>query len=601
MNIVLVGNPNVGKSSLFSRLCDTKTITCNFPGTTIRILKGTISIPEDDAAPHSFVLLDAPGIYTLDGNVSSEPENAAKAALNNCDIILNIIDAAHLERNLYLTTQLLPLKKPMIIVLNMWDEAQYAGISINTTKLAEIFSATVVPTIGLTGFGARHLINSIKKLAQELKIIACNQHASMNVPSDVEHQTSTNFIQPTWEYLRALTESVQVKQPRNKQWREHLATLMVSPVSGVVIAIIILIMTFALVACLGSFAENLIEQLFNFCLTPILLPLHTFLSPYPFFSQLLIGAVHNQTINYSEAMGLFTSAIFIPLAKVAPVVTIFYIILGILEDCGYLPRLAVLSDTLMHRFSLHGFAALPMILGAGCSVTGIIATRILNSRRQRIIVAILLSMTIPCTSQTAVMISLMQKIGSGGLVLLFSILIGLWYSIGRILGVREKESYRELLLELPPFRMVRLNHVFSKLSFRLRSFFADAIPITIVGIFLVFIGNYFHMFDLIGNSMSGFLGWLWGLPPSVIPILLMGLFRKEIALSFLQSFNDLTAPQIFTTALLLAIYFPCISVYTILYREFGIKTLINMTLGMILLSSILGAASNLIAQVLSIH
>ncbi len=571
MNVLLLGNPNVGKSSLFSRLTGTKIVTSNFPGTTFSITKGTLQCLDDACPFNDHQLRDAPGMYSLERD-GQESREALRHLLAQADCIINVIDSTHLERNLYLTKQLLSTRKPMVIALNLWDEAGYRGIEIDVELLSQELRVPIIPTTSLTGAGARELVKAANKLLHTE-----NTHTQLLEPP-----------LPSWQDIRTITHKVQHTSPRKKTFAEYLESVTVAPIIGGFIAICILISSLGLVAFLGSYLEDLVEASFNLILTPALLKLHALLSNWTFIRELLIGSVQNNTINYGEAMGMLTSGLFIPLGKVAPVVTIFYFILGILEDCGYLPRLAVLSDELMHRFALHGFAIVPMMLGAGCSVTGIVATRMLTSSRQRIIASILLSMTIPCTAQIAVILSLTGKIGSWFVTALFLTLFALWYILGRVLGTTQKHSYRELLIEMPPYRMPRLRLMVPKLSFRLRNFFADAIPITIVGIFILLLCNYFQLFERLGHQVSTFFGTIWGLPPNVIPILLMGLFRKEIALSFLNGIGTLSTPQIFITALLLSIYFPCISVYTILYKEFGVKTLLKMVAFMFALSTSVG-------------
>lgn len=599
MKVILVGNPNVGKSALFSRLTGTKVITSNYPGTTVGVTTGTLPRPHNDCGIPCYRLVDAPGIYSLD-SCEQDAEMVTAKLLYDPAVIVNVIDATQLERNLYLTLQVKNLAQPMIVVLNFWDEAHYHGITIDIKKLSQILGVPVIPTIGITGFGVQELISTINKLDPECKIQQknCQQKAGCGKCSLSAYQLPQPDMEalkhkPSWEQIREVVKQVQTVLVRSKKFSEYLETMTLSPLWGVPIAFGVLISSFFFVSYVGEGLENAIEQLLQWSYTPFLLHLREMCSFSPFLQQLLVGTVTTDGIKYGEAMGLLTSGIFIPLGKVAPVVTAFYCVIGFLEDCGYLPRLAILSDTLMHRFALHGFAIVPMVLGAGCNVTGIMATRILPNRKQRIIASLLLSITIPCTSQTAMILGLGGRIGMAYVFGIFGILGALWYIMGRVLGTLEKNTYRELVMEIPPYRLPHWNVMLRKLSYRLRNFFFDAIPITIAGIFVLLVCNYFFVFERMSAVIAPVCTTLWGIPPYVIPVLFMGLYRKEIAFSFLTSFPHLTPAQLFVTTLLLALYFPCISVYSVLYREFGVKTLGWMVGMMFLISTVVGILAHL--------
>jgi ferrous iron transport protein B len=237
-----------------------------------------------------------------------------------------------------------------------------------------------------------------------------------------------------------------------------------------------------------------------------------------------------------------------------------------------------------------------MVLGAGCNVTGIVGTRVLDNRRQRIITAVLLSVTIPCASQTGFIVAMTDRMGGGYTALLFVILALTWHILGTIMGQYGQHNYQELIIEIPPLRMPRMGPSLHKLSYRVRNFLSDAIPITIAGIGVLLILNYFAVFEFLGRTVFSFLHTLWGLPSSVIPALFMGLFRKEIALSFLKVIPDLSAAQAFISTLLLTLWFPCISVYTILYKEFGSKALGWMVALMFTVSTIVATLAHMLLR-----
>lgn len=576
MEIILFGNPNVGKSTLFNQLCGSNSATAHYPGTSVSILHGRMHCPNASCSHKNHTIIDAPGMYCLNQPKQALTQKTA-ATLAQARLIVNVIDATKLERNLYLATQLGKFETPRIVVLNVWDEAIANNLAIEPQKLSKILGAPVVPTSCISGEG-------IKELKQ---IITKYLHETIST-----HQNLSSAGGTLWEEAGRIAHRVQKRGASLPSWNQELDYYLIHPFWGSLIAIATLLLTLTVVSLVGEQIESGIAYTLDYTLSPFLLALHNALAATPFSQHLLIGTVHEGAINYAEAMGMLTSGLFIPIAKVAPVVILFYAVLGFLEDSGYLPRLAALTDVLMKKFSLHGFAAIPMILGAGCSVSGIVATRMLPSKKQRIITSALLATTIPCTSQTALIMSLRRHIGPYYVITIFGILLGLWYVIGRVFGICSTTN-RPFILELPTLRMPTLRVMTKKLWLRIQNFFSDAIPFTLAGIFAVLLGTYSGFFLYIGTIIGEPLGAILGIRAECIPILIMGLFRKEIALSCLHALPTLSVQEWFTTTLLLAIYFPCISVYTIMYREFGMKMLTIIIACMFGLSTGLGILANL--------
>lgn len=573
--VVLVGNPNVGKSSLFSRLTGTNVITSNFPGTTLSVTRGVLELRRG-GVDYAFELIDIPGLYSLTEKTETS-QRGARFVIEQADVILNIADATNLKQSLYLTKQLQSLKRPLIVALNMSDEAGYHGITIDTAALGETLSCPVIATAGISGMGMSKLVDTLTALP----IPTCKK-AVGRIPT------------PRWPAIKALIAQVQTVTDRQKRFHEHLATWSVHPIWGTLLALGIFVGTLVTIFYLSASLESVTEAIFTWTLTKPLCMLHRLLSWSPFLQQTLVGTVENGTINFETAMGLFSTGLYIPLGQVAPPVIAFYSIMGLLEDSGYLPRLALVADNLMHRYALHGVAIMPMLLGAGCNVTGIIGTRVLDNRRQRIITATLLSIAIPCTSQTGFIMAMTEKMGGFLTTMLFFTLIAVWHMLGLIFGHRERNNYQEMVMEIPPLRSPRLQPSLRKLWYRARDFLEDAIPITIAGIGILLVLNYFAVLELLGQTVFSFLHTLWGLPHQVIPALFMGLFRKEIALSFLKMIPNLTRAQAFISTLLLTLWFPCISVYTILYKEFGLATLGRLVALMFGVSTAIGVAAHML-------
>lgn len=567
--IALIGNPNVGKSALFSRLTGTHVLSGNYPGTTLSVIRGRIEDSES-TIKLSYEIIDMPGFYSL-----TETTHAAQQALvilSDADCMIAVLDATRLKRQLFLIEQLRQLGRPLIVVLNLSDEARAQGIEIDADKLSQALHCPVIPTVSITGEG---IIALKEKIAQ-----AC-QPSARTTPL-----LTAPLKLPDWDLITSIHETTETRTERIKTYREYCDMLTLNPFWGTGIAIGILALTFFLVFFISELMEESVLSLFEFVLTQPLLMLHTLLRPFPLLQNIIVGSLVDGTIDFEQSLGLLSTGLYIPLGQVMPPVTAFYLIMGILEDCGYLPRLAILSDTLLHRYALHGFALIPMVLGAGCNVTGIIGTRLLDNKRQRMIAAFLLSMTIPCASQTGFIAAMADRIGGWYILLLLTTLAVLWHTLGRIIGAYETDkNYQELCMAIPPLRLPRLKPSLHKLRYRVVNFLSDAIPFTICGIGIVLALHYSALLERFGTFSGPLLTALWGLPASLIPALCIGLFRKEIALSFLRATPGLSAEQSFIATLLLVLWFPCVSVYSVMYKEFGLRPLLLMTGAMLLLST----------------
>jgi ferrous iron transport protein B len=395
MRVLLVGNPNVGKSALFSRLTGTRIIASNYPGTTVGFTKGYLKLGEEQVE-----IVDVPGSYTLEP--SSKAEEVAVEMLKEGDLVINVIDATNLERNLNLTLQLLERQIPVIVALNMWDDTQHRGISIDVGRLEEFLGVPVVPTAGITGQG-------IKELVERLPEAGVPKNARIYATSDER-----------WLKVGDIVSQVQSLSHRHHRWYERLADASSHRIGGIFIALVVLLGTFWFVRFIGEGIISYVAgPLFKGLWTPVLMKLSAVLGAGGFWHDVLIGKLIGGEINYFQSFGLLSTGLYIPLAAVLPYIVAFYFILGILEDVGYLPRLAVLMDTIMHRLGLHGYGIIPTILGFGCNVPGIMATRILESRKQRFIAATLISIGVPCAALQAMIIGLVGKQGVGYVAMVY--------------------------------------------------------------------------------------------------------------------------------------------------------------------------------------
>jgi len=562
-----MGNPNVGKSAIFSRLTGAKVIISNYPGTTVEFTQGYLKLGEERVS-----IIDIPGTYTLEP--TTKAEEVACQMLKDGDLVINIVDATNLERNLHLTLQLLEKNIPVIAALNMWDDTKHRGIEIDVEKLEKILGIPVVPTCGLTSEGIRHLIDRLK----EAKV------SNFKFASDKER----------WEEIGKIVNDVQKLHHRHHTFMELLEDLSVKPLSGIPIAVGVIYLSFKIIRFIGEgLIGNVFEPLFENLWLPAIFKLSEFLGQSGFLHNILIGHLIDGEIDFGMSFGLLTTGLFVPLAMVLPYIFSFYFVLGLLEDWGYLPRLAVLVDNIMHRLGLHGYAIVPMILGLGCNVPGALATRLLVGRREKFIAATLMAIAVPCIAQIAMIVGLVGERGGQYLAIVFSTLILLWFILGRILHRVLKGESPELTLEIPPYRIPQVLAVVKKLWMRTQAFLISAVPYVLLGILAVNILYTLKVIDFLAGIFAPILSGLWGLPSSAISALLVGFLRKDVAVGMLGPLN-LTTKQLVIGSTILAIYFPCVATFIVLIRELGIKDMLKSALIMMFVALLVGSILNLI-------
>ncbi|MFA4991027.1 MAG: ferrous iron transporter B [Candidatus Omnitrophota bacterium] len=565
--ILLIGNPNVGKSAIFSRLTGAKVIISNYPGTTVEFTQGKMKMGEE-----SVMIIDAPGTYTLEPTCKAE--DVACRMLGEGGLVINVIDATNLERNLYLTLQLLEKGIPVIVALNMWDDAKHRGINIDVKKLEENLTAPVVPVCGLTGEGIKDLVLRMPEMKPSKPFVSTDGQK--------------------WGKIGKIVEETQKLTHRHRTLLEILEDLSIKPFSGLLIAAGVMYCTFWAVRFLGeNLIRHMFEPLFGGLWSPLMLRLSAFLGEGSFFHHILIGNLAGGGIDFSQSFGLLTTGFFVPIAMVFPYILSFYLVLGILEDLGYLPRLAVLMDNFMHHLGLHGYAIIPFILGLGCNVPGALATRILEERREKFIAATLMAIAIPCMAQIAMIVGLVGQRGGKYVAVIFFILFALLIIKGLILNRVLKGVSPEILVEIPPYRIPQIQAVIKKLWMRLSGFLKEAMPFVLLGVFFVNVLHMLRIIDFFSYIFTPVLTGLWGLPKEAVSVLMVGFLRKDIAVGMLGPLN-LTTKQLIIGSTILAVYFPCIATYIVLIRELGVKDTLKSTFMMLVAALLIGASLNLV-------
>ncbi len=562
-----MGNPNVGKSVIFSRLTGVHVITSNYPGTTVNYTRGHMMLGNEQVD-----VVDVPGTYTLEP--TCEAENVALQMLEPDDVVINVVNAINLERNLYLTLQLLERKARLIVALNMWDDTRHRGIQIDLKRLQEILGVPVIPTVATTGEGIKTLVEKLPK--------AGSPH------------TPVRSRDERWAAVGDIIQQVQRITHRHHTWREHLADASVKPFSGLVIALVVLAGAFLTVRFIGeSLIGYLFDPFFNGLWAPVLSRISELLGSGGIVHDVLIGKIIGGRVDFVQSFGLLTSGLYVPFAMVLPYIISFYLVLGLLEDTGYLPRLAVLMDTIMHRVGLHGYAIIPTLLGFGCNVPAVLATRILESKRERFIAATLISIAVPCAALQAMILGLVGTRGGQYVALVYGTLLLVWIVLGFILNKAVKGFSPELLIEIPPYRLPRLGATFQKLWMRTYGFLAEAIPIILGAIIAINILYFVGLFEVIADVTAPVVTGLLGLPKEAVTALLIGMLRKDVAVGMLAPLA-LTAGQLVVGTVVLAMFFPCIATFVILLRELGVVNMIKSFAVMIVTALTVGGLLHLL-------
>jgi len=559
--ILLVGNPNVGKSVIFSRLTGIGVISSNYPGTTVEISRGYLK-----SATQKYEIIDVPGLYSLEP--TNNAEGVASALIQEGELIVDIIDATNLERNLNLTLQLIKTGKPLIVVLNFWDETKHIGISINREKLEDILGVPVFTACGITGEGIKEIVSSFGS-AKKGKL--------------------TYRDGEDWAVVGKIIGEVQKLTHKHHTLLERLSDLTIKPWTGIPIAAAVLLIIFYIIRCTGELLINMIfDPVFTkFYYSPLVKIIG--LIPSELIRHLLIG----KGGVILESFGILTTGVYIPLVLVLPYLISFYIVLSFLEDFGYLPRVAILLDNIFHHLGLHGYSCIPIILGIGCKVPAILSTRILESEREKIIAVSLILISAPCMPQTAMIISLGASYGVKTILSIFVILLLTGVLTSALLNKLLRGESPELFVEIPPYRIPHIATLAKKMWLRIKTFLYDAVPMIMLGVVIMALLDVSGIMELFSKTAGKVVFHLIDLPESASPVLLLGFLRKDVSIAMLKSF-PLTSKQFIISSIFMVMYLPCVASFFTLTREMGIKIGIRIILLTFLLSLIVASILNIL-------
>ncbi|HJX04778.1 MAG TPA: ferrous iron transport protein B, partial [Thermoplasmata archaeon] len=562
MEIALAGNPNVGKSVIFTKLTGVGVISSNYPGTTIEYTSGKAKF-----MGMTVTVVDLPGTYSLAGN--SAEERVATKLLNERrpDTVVAVLDATRLERNLVFLFELIESGYSVIAALNMYDVVRKSKQEIDIAKLERILTMPVIPTVATKGEGIDSLLYTSIQLRRKSKfIVRYDSHIE-----EMVKRLETVLKAEEWEMplravaVRLLAEDENIvsraspdalklaKELAEEFRRTHgedavvhiqrdrfgeagriakevlgtstrpkstLATdLTLRPITGIPILIGTLALVFVVLVFVGGAIEGVLVGAYRDSVQPIFDDLQDSLN-----NDFAVGVVRGVSLTF-EAM----------LALVIPYILVFYLMLAILEDTGYLVRVVSLLDGVMHRLGLHGRAMIPMVVGFGCNVPAILATRSMGSRRERLIVAALITISIPCSAQTAIIVgSVGNYAGAWWALAIYLILFGTLVGLGLVLHRTIKFEPTGLIVEIPDMRWPSTRQTFLKTGIRLKEFLTIAFPLLLAGSIVLEVLMITGVLESILSPVEPFMMSVLGLPAFTAIALVFGILRKEMALQMLM-------------------------------------------------------------------
>ncbi|MFA7339482.1 MAG: ferrous iron transporter B [Candidatus Obscuribacterales bacterium] len=644
-SIVLAGNPNVGKSVIFNALTGSDADVSNYPGTTIDIARGHLGKDE---------LADTPGIYGVSS--FNDEERAARKMILSADIVINVVSAITLERDLFLTVQLVEMGKPLILVINQWDEAKQRGITIDLNRLSAEFGVEILTCVAVKDEGIEEIKAAVAKarpgkirpeLLELIEPIITQSNnpdkmgelgeitqamAVLIVEGDQPTATACGVTVPSHraeiysfrrKFVNDLVEASVVQSGSKRSFSNKLGKLLLHPIWGSAISFAVCYLIFY--QMLGVWiAGNLVDFTEKQTMKVYYEPNVRRLAANVFPSTITVGekkfdfpqgtlkdeaaskeldqaiaskAVPADEINFNfwsyhnfmavlgnifvGEYGLATLTVTYLIGLLMPLVIGFYLGLSLLEDSGYLPRLAVLVDRTMNKIGLNGRAIIPLILGLGCVTMATITTRLLTTRREKIIATALLGVAIPCSAQLGVVSGTLARAGGGAAwaVYLF-VVIGILAITGVSLNMVLPGKSQGLMIDLPPMRLPRLDNVLRKTWKKSWNFLVDATPMFFLAGFVVTLAQMVGLLDLIIKVLQPIVvNWL-NLPndPRIPTTFILGIVRRDFA-SFGLADVALTPVQAVTAMIVITLFVPCIATVGVMIKERGMKIALSIWFG----------------------
>lgn len=595
--IVLVGNPNVGKSLVFNRMSGIYVDVSNYPGTTVAVEQGTYG---------SFDLYDTPGIYGVSS--FNDEERVARDIILEADIVLNVVDGTHLERDLFLTQQLIDMGKKVTVLLNFMDEVKKHGLRIDVERLSRFLGVEVIPVSAVEGIDKRTLNLAVRsaregvqrqelhsKLHTMLSMVGSQAEALLvlegdevvakrhGVPAGTEREEVYIDRRNRVNYI---VNQVLADARPSQRFSERLASWTLNPITGVPILLVVLYLAYLVVGQLVAqhvvaFTEGVIGHgVWEPWIRGIA---RRWLEESSWLYLLLVGE-----------FGVVTMTTTYLLFLLLPLVIAFYLTLSLLEDSGYLPRLATMVDNAMGHIGLNGRAIIPLILGFGCVTSATITTRLLNTEREKTIATVILQFAIPCSAQMAVIAALLAGAGFIPMLLYALVILSVLIGAGTTLNKLLPGSTEPLLLDLPPIRLPRAGNVVRKTYVRAYQFMKEASGWFFIGALAVGVAQQTGVLVLLQQALVPLTTHWLQLPPEAATAFIMGIVRRDFGAAGLYNIT-LSPFQVVVALVTITLFVPCIASLMVMMKERGFKQGVLIWIGTWIVAFLVGG---IVSQVL---
>lgn len=633
--IVLVGNPNVGKSVLFGLLTGKYVTVSNYPGTTVELSQGNITLDN-----RKFLVIDTPGVNNL--IPMSEDEEVTRDILlsERPSCVVHVGDSKNLRRTLLITIQLAEMGLPAVLALNMEDEARDRGIMIDNVALSEALNIEVVGTIAPQRKGIKELrdallkprsasvavpyhekiveyIGKISSLLPEASIskesiaamilagdISLKEWLVKNVSNDditriedLRDECQAAFSSPLSTLINearirladSLTKtSVSILGQQGGRFAGYLGRISMHPLYGLPILFAALFFFYEFVGVFG--AGTLVDffegTIFEHYLNPMFTKVVEVIMPLEFVREMLVGEY-----------GLITVALTYSIAIVLPITATFFIAFSILEDSGYLPRLAIMSNRIFNMIGLNGKAILPMVLGLGCGTMAVLTSRILETKKDRIITTFLLALAIPCSAQLGVILGMLGSLSYKATIIWIGSVIGVMLLSGFLASKVIRGEKTEFFLEIPPIRRPNLTNILVKTVGRIEWYLKEAVPLFMLGTFILFLMHKLNVLGFIERLAAPVVVDFVGLPAKTAAYFILGFLRRDygaVGLFDMAQNGELTAVQALVSLVTITLFVPCLANFFMIIKERGIKTAFAITLFIFPFAFLIGGVLNFI-------